>query len=242
MTPRWDWTWAGGNFAFSVALRFHCWKYCLCKNQQNGTLANGTNVRPYSTYPLWELMDTAARHIGVYVTRNGGVQFKAAVSSGQSSSKQILPDQSGDNPPAGSCGADGRQFCNEPWPSDIAGPTPTAPPLIPFTRSLATGASVGTCGTSRECSDSTDCGSNDACKCMIPDSQTAKQYGVDPIFPPSLCLTIAAFMMVGSSPGGKRDLILNQIARNADGERWRCVCNATYAATACCMVNDGIVF
>jgi hypothetical protein len=242
MTPRLDWTW-GGNLLYSAAIRYHCWKYCLCSNPQNGTLSNGTNVRPYSTYKIWDLLDTAARHVGIYSTSNGSVQFQATGSSGQSSSIQILPDQPSSNPPSGTCGPDGRQFCKATWPSDVAGPPPVAPPLIPTLQYNASNSVVGHCGVSKTCSTSSGCSpDDDTCKCMIPESKTAQEYGVDPIFPPSLCLMIATFSVHTSKTGGKRNLKSHEFPLNSDGEPWKCVCNSTYASPACCMSNDGLVW
>ncbi|KAL2047268.1 hypothetical protein N7G274_001287 [Stereocaulon virgatum] len=85
MTPRLDWTW-GGTFLYSAAIRYHRRKYCLCSNTQNGTLSNSTNVRPYSTYKIWDLLDAAARHLRTSSTSDGSVQFQATGSSGRSSS------------------------------------------------------------------------------------------------------------------------------------------------------------
>ena len=172
MTPRLDWTW-GGNLLYSAAICYHCWKYCLCSNSQDGNLRNGTNIRPYSTSKLWNLRDTVARHVGVYSTSDGSVQFQATGSSGQSSSIQILPNQSSSKAPSGTCRSEGRQFCKATWRSDIGSPPPVAPLLIPTLQHNASIAVVGHCGVSKTCSTSSGCiPDDDTCGCMIPDSKT----------------------------------------------------------------------
>ena len=52
-TPRYEWTWGGGNFLGSAAIRYHCWQRCACaQNPTKGNLTSslfGTPVMRLST-------------------------------------------------------------------------------------------------------------------------------------------------------------------------------------------------
>ncbi|KAI9682240.1 MAG: hypothetical protein M1817_000294 [Caeruleum heppii] len=121
MTPRLDWTW--NNFRYSVALRVHCHMYCRCDNEE-----------PASINSTWPFLP----HAAVFTNKasgsetNGSVVVKPWVRDDPlKEAIVIIPAITLGVPPAvGTCGPDGRGFCNEPWPSHLLGPTPTAPPGV----------------------------------------------------------------------------------------------------------------
>ena len=240
MTPQYSWTWTGGGFFSTAAIRYHCWRHCRCKHPLKGKLNNGTTVRPTSMEPVWDIINDAAAHFNLAQRTDGSIGFHSSSADGPSHSGQVLPPQTGPSPPAGTCGADGKQFCSAPWPSAYAGKPPLTPPEIPNLQFNASSSSVDKCGPSLTCHSPSGCGSDRTCQCVEPDAKTAEEYGQDPVFPSALCLTIASWLMVSSGGGSKRSLN-PQLTLNADGEPWRCLCNETYTSTACCTAKDGLV-
>ncbi|KAL8853905.1 MAG: hypothetical protein Q9221_001212 [Calogaya cf. arnoldii] len=123
-TPRLEWTWSG-NFLASVAIRTYCWRRCACAfkpTKENLT----TSVFGLSVWPL--LQD-------IYVAEASDGSMTLQTQDSQTSLMQILPAQppvtriGGAAPAAGTCGIDGKQFCEIPWPVEILGPDiPRAPP------------------------------------------------------------------------------------------------------------------
>ena len=123
-TPRLEWTWSG-NFLASVAIRTYCWRRCACEyrpTKENLT----TSVFGLSVWPLLEDVYVAEAPDGSMTLQNLNSQL---------SLMQILPSQrpatrlAAAAPAAGTCGIDGKQFCEISWPADILGPDiPRAPP------------------------------------------------------------------------------------------------------------------
>ena len=236
------WTWTQ-NFYGAVAIRYHCKKFCYCKfPEKTYDFRNSSMVNVPTSDVLWDLVDDPAVRFRISGSEDGSINYQSMPKRGPSHSGQILPPQSGPDPAAGTCGVDGKQFCVVPWPSDIAGPIPTAPPMIATLNSGASDASVGRCGTSLTCTSPSDCGGTEnSCTCTIPDRNTAKKYGVDPVIPPALCLLMAGLLAASSGGAGKRALE-KQVGLNGDGQPWRCLCNATYVSSACCLADDGMIW
>ena len=240
MTPRYDWTWGGESFFAVAAIRYYCWRHCRCKHPMKRILDNGTTVQPASMQKVWNVIDDAAAKFGFGQNEDGSVDYYSSSADGPSHSGQVLPPQTGPTPPAGTCGADGKQFCLASWPSAYAGKPPLAPPDIPGLQFNASSSSVDRCGPSLTCHSFSGCGSDNTCKCVEPDAKTAQRYGQDPVFPSALCLTIATWVFVPSGSGSKRSL-KRRLTLSTDGEPWRCLCNVTYASNACCTALDGLV-
>lgn len=147
-----------------------------------------------------------------------------------------IPPQNGDNPSAGSCGDDGKQFCPRPWPSSWVGIKPAAPPDIPNLDCNCT------YGVSQNSTSQNSYGTDPTCLCKAPDEKIAQEYSKDPVFPPALCLTISRWKVASSLSGRSgKGTSQSRILLDGDGMPWNCLCNATYVSTACCKVIDGMV-
>ena len=100
---------------------------------------------------------------------------------------------------ADTCGADGKQFCPSPWPVAELGPIPRAPPYS--TEIVQPSAIVGgqvvkdrnltvcgiKCNGPKDCSLSMD---TYGCDCAFPNAEDAHWLGLDPVSPPSVCLSL----------------------------------------------------
>lgn len=254
MTPQWNWTLGGSNVFAALSIRYHCSRYCRCKNPVNATLTNSTvrapyalglRVRPTSMQPVWNVLMDGAVSFQITELSDGSLEYQARSADGPSHSKQILPPQTGPGSPSGTCGADGRQFCPAQWPAEYVGQPPVAPPVIPNQNSfMASDLNVDRCGTSQTCHSPAGCGTdiNGPCKCVEPDARTARKYGLDPTFPPAICLMIMSLSVGSSIVGGKRSLPQPpQLTLDGEGKPWRCLCNATYVSAGCCTAPDGLL-
>ncbi|KAK0509598.1 hypothetical protein JMJ35_007992 [Cladonia borealis] len=244
MTLRKDWTW--DNLPISAAIPFHCWINCYCSDPPEMTpkQQNVTQLK------MWNILIEPSVQMGIFQTSDGSIRLETVVTKDgttDTTNVQIVPAYPlADGP--NTCGSSGSQLCLESWPSSIAA-KPTAPPGIPDLAYDASTQSAGTCGLSKTCTSQASCGTSDkTCKCTEPDSPTAQRYGLDPVFPSPLCLAITALIVGGkksSQPGlGGRGLFLGgtRVMLNGDGEAWKCLCNSTYTSTACCLVDNGIVW
>ncbi|KAL9637451.1 MAG: hypothetical protein Q9164_002177 [Protoblastenia rupestris] len=254
LTPRFDWKWGGGNFFFSAAIRYHCWKNCRCADYEPG---KGRVNNP--TSKVWQFVrqpevDMIQKDDGSIVLGSALAGFGQAGSlnnSDQGPSRQqlqILPPQSGPMPPSGTCGADSRQFCPSAWPSDILGPIPQGPPKVetqaqaqpdPAPTSLFPGLpKPPKCGNS--CTGQKDCNitgdGNTGCNCqeVQPGAKEVRLYGLDPVFPGRVCLPILLTATVKS-------LLKGQVGSRSLSEVRDCWCNSTYLSSNCCGSADGVV-
>ena len=229
MPPQYTWTWGGPDSFAAAAIRYHCWRHCRFKSPVEGELDNGTTVRPWSLQKMWNVIDDAAVHFGLSKLADTSLAYRSQSANGKSYWGQVLPPQTGPGSPAGTCGADGRQFCPAQWPAEFVDKVPLAPPEIPNLDFNASDSSVDRCGTNI----------NGPCKCVEPDAKTAMKYGLDPIFPSALCLTIVTLSAASSSVSEKRSP-RPQLMLNGEEKPWRCLCNETYISTGCCTAQDGL--
>lgn len=179
---------------------------------------------------------------------------------------EILPPQDGsdNHTPAGpgsaksgDCGSDHRQFCPAPWPTDLLGPIPSAPPgSTEVVRPGPAGPPDGpksdltVCGN--QCQGPQDCGSppgkdsgtEHQCVCAYPNLQDARLLGLDPVMPASICLVLVnlAFGANKLAVTGNLNGRDAPLAMDGRGDDWLCRCNATYAHNACCSSRDGMVW
>ena len=221
-TPRWDWTWSPGSGAafFDVAaLRFHCWKNCLCPRPPKSR----NYLDPMQG--MWEwMMENMPRNsvatnrgskypMGSSTDANGIIRTKYRGGTSTSQRCAATPDEPGS--------------CEIPWPVEILGPVPNAvkrlPPSQPQSPAVEAWSQKGTCGN--KCSGMRDCG--EGCLCRMPSMEEVRASGVDPVMPAALCLGL------GSVFG--RDLGILE-------EQVECLCNATYVAPACCHSRDGVIW
>ena len=141
--------------------------------------------------------------------------------------------------PAGTCGKSKKDFCPLQWDTKLYGPlalngdldekaTPAGP------RQLTQ------CGS--RCNGPSDChasGNAGTCACAIPGPSDARALGLDPVFPPAVCLFVAAAIgNMNSRIGGKRNLDIS-LPTDQDGNHVQCLCNVTYISPSCCGTNDG---
>ena len=238
MTPRFDWTWGGGNFHANAALRFFCWQHCTCASDRDGAIPKTELNRM-----VWPLLP------GYSFRQNmdGSYYLVGVGSKGDPVSMQILPSQQGNiGPHNGHCGPNGTDFCPSTWDKEILGPVPLVPPnttdiIQPVTQSKGGNSTV--CGNA--CHGPSDCGSTTgseySCSCAFPSPDDARKLGLDPVAPAAVCL--ALFMTsVQSKLGGKRDMIdsIPTTYVDARGVPHTCRCNETFTGAECCGAINGI--
>ena len=244
-TPRYEWTWGGGNFLGSAAIRYHCWQRCACaQNPTKEDLTSslfGTPVMRLST-DFW----IEENVVDGSMTMNKATDGTAPHRPGPS--MEVLPAQNvarnrlnPHGPPAGTCGPDKRQFCPMKWPKMI-GPIPQTP--VGATQIVKSPASAAVsshnltqCG--QYCHRPQDCGSsnvNDYCFCAVPSPQDARTLGLDVIAPVPVCLVLAG-LAVSSLAGRDEIKYLDE-----QGLEYECPCNSTFTHTACCSSKDGTVW
>ena len=195
---------------------------------------------------------------------NGSIDYgkRSKLSSGiYDAIANVLPAQDSQGGAGGStsgtCGADGRQFCPAPWPLAEFGPIPRAPPS---STELGPPPVVGVDGTKNltvcgnKCSGQSDCtASNDdyGCDCAFPNAEDAQALGLDPVAPPSICLSldkvtfglstsVSALSLV--SLVGRNEVALAPRYVDEQGVPYQCRCNTTYVGNECCGSRDGMVW
>ena len=246
MTPRLEWTWAGGNFFASAAIRYWCWQRCACKNsptKDNATLAMWAIVQGH---------ELAYRTSGAMY-----IQATGPVPKGQPRETQVLPPQNGAGSPSGTCGVSGREFCPRKWDEAVYGAVPRIPPgVTDIVKPPPSNPNSTVCGN--RCNSITDCGSSDAagfsCSCALPSVPDAKKLGLDPVAPIAICLALFTSSLKTGPLGGKRDILgegvdtgsfmnMRSVPAYVDGRGvpYTCKCNETFTADACCKPRNGIV-
>ena len=238
MTPRIDWTWAGGNFFAAASIRFWCWQRCACSSNP---------TRDNVTTDLWLWLDNhelKLRSDNSLVDEAGsssGVSFHSAANtssySATSSSLEILPPQNGAGSPSGTCGADGKQFCPQVWNTTYFGSVPQTPPGATDIEKASGNKNLTVCGN--KCSGPQDCspGSSDhGCSCAFPFPEDAMKLGFDPVFPVAVCLVLAHVATSHVNPRDAPKYV------NGRGEPYQCLCNATFMAPECCGSKNGVVY
>ena len=251
LTPRFDWTWEGSVFFGATAIRFYCWQRCAC----NPASPNSDRVSMAS----WQL------GVGHTILQNVDGSMILQQEDQPQNRLQVLPPQNGPGGPvSGTCGADGKQFCNSTWPASL-GPIPHAPPngtdVIKPDISMQTppeetelskpnagpNTNLTVCGN--KCSSQQDClpsnGIED-CNCAIPTPQDAQTLGLDAVFPIAVCLVLLKVLSKDATKNihsGKRDVGVHEAGYfDSKGFPYHCVCNATFTASECCGSRDGIVW
>ena len=230
MTPRYDWTWNGGGFFATAAIRYYCWRRCVC-TQNRG--------KDNSTSKIWKFVTDFT----LFQSIEGAVQSQQI--SNPQNTRQILPPQNVPNPPAGTCGSDGKQFCSLPWPSEY-GPIPRSPPdTTDVIRPDPTfGANLTVCGN--KCNGPQDCVPSNGienCYCAIPSYDDVKTLGLDPLYPAAVCLVLLKIMdktALTNIHFGMRSLKTRYV--DGAGFPYVCRCNETFSAQECCGSRDGKIW
>ena len=220
MTPRLDWTWdgAGGEaFFLAVAVRFHCWKNCICRDR---------TTKPNYFDPLvrmWEYMLEKLPPGDVIPTGTGN-KYPLG-SSTDSRSKPRTRIQGGNSPSAACAATPGDPSCSMPWPIDILGPVPEqfSSLGLPQPPPAAGSPQDKSCGNT--CSSNKDCGTDCVCRTPSVAVEEAHALGIDPVASPAFCLDIASIFGRSLESRGQVE----------------CLCNATYSAPACCQSRDGVI-
>ena len=232
MTPRLNWTWAGGQFFAAASIRFYCWQRCACSSNP---------TRDNSTTNLWLWLNNhqmTLRSDGSLVDETGsspgGFSHPAT-----SNSMEILPPQEGQTPSSGQCGSDGKQFCPQAWNTSYFGSLPPrTPPNASDIETVPGNRNLTICGN--RCKGPQDCsptGVQADCNCAYPFPDDAVSLGFDPVFPVAVCLVLVNLAASGKvSPRNTPKYV------NSRGETYRCLCNATYVAPECCGSKDGMIY
>lgn len=243
MTPRYEYTWGGGNFFLAASLRTYCYAHCYC------TSVGKARTR-HKTYTLWQFL----RNHQLIAHGNGAMDYgkRRPLDTGvYQRIAQVFPPRAGAAPYAsGTCGVDGKQFCPAPWPEAQLGPIPRAPPfsteIVLASPDAAGKKNLTVCGN--KCSGQSDCSPAQdgyACDCALPNVEDAQVLGLDPVAPPSICLSLGllAFGFVSRHKSGLqgRDGV-GSIYVDEGGVPYQCRCNATYTGHECCGSRDGMVW
>ena len=228
MTPRFDWTWSGGNFFATASIRFFCWQRCSCTNDPSkDPIKTDTGRR------LWIFV------FGHQLTQrsDGAMDVQTSNPTGLRSSIQILPPQQGAGSSSGTCGVNGTDFCPRAWDERVYGPIPRAPPNATDIIKPTTDTNSTVCGN--RCHSSSDCGTTDSeysCSCAFPSIEDARKLGLDPVYPAAVCL--ALFVTSVQSNLGGRSV---QSFVDARGVPHTCRCNETVTGRECCATTNGVL-
>ena len=212
MTPRYDWTWSGtmGTDLFLVAaVRFHCWKNCICRSRKATKNYNDPLIPMWiyllemapqdsmpvgsgSTYPLGSSNDARGRP---RTSVPGGNVPTAAFAGNLDNSTHIIPWR------ADILGPVPKHFLSIAVPKPPAGVSPISivepkPPagvspisiIEPKPPAAVSPPEQKSCGNI--CVGNNDCGTD--CICRVPSFEETYALGVDPVAPPFLCLSIAS--------------------------------------------------
>ena len=230
MTPRYDWTWEGSLFFGAAAIRFWCWRGCVCTMRPS---------KDTTTIKLWKFVYDHE------LLQNDDGSMTAQQKSQPSNSQQVLPPQTGPDSSAGTCGPDGKQFCSSQWPSDY-GPIPQRPPYMTnvFKSPSTSNANLTVCGN--KCNGPQDCVPSNGiedCNCAVPSPDDARTLGFDPVFPVAVCLVLlkqTTNKALNNINVRSRDLGASYL--DTEGLPYQCRCNQTFTAEECCGSKDGIVW
>ena len=243
MTPRYEYTWGGGQFFLAASIRTYCYAHCYCNSVGKARTSR-------SRFAIWQFI----RNHQLVLHGDGSIDYgrRGPLSTGiYNKLATVLPPQNGaGGSTSGTCGADGKQFCPAPWPLVEFGPIPRAPPYsTDIVRPPTSGADatndLTVCGN--RCSGQSDCNNsvdNYSCDCAYPNSEDAQTLGLDPVAPPSICLSLAS-VNFGLSTLSTLLIPRGEETLGEVGEQrapYRCRCNATYTGNECCGSRDGMVW
>ena len=234
MTPCYEYTWGGGDFFLASSLRTYCYAHCYC----NSVGKDHTSRRRWTT---WQFL----RNHELVLHGDGSMDYgrRGPLDQGiYNRIASVLPPQTGagGGNAAGTCGADGKQFCLAPWPLAEFGPIPRAPPYSTEISPPQAPGNLAVCGN--KCSGPKDCAPTFgfyACDCAFPNAEDAQVLGLDPVAPPSICLALDNVNF-----GLHSSLIHRDEPRYVDeeGVPYQCRCNTTYVGNECCGSRDGLVW
>ena len=242
MTPRYEFTWGGGNFYLAASLRTYCYAHCWCNSV-------GKSKTSRKNFTLWQFL----RNHQIVSLGSGAMDYgkRGPLTKGvYEKLGSILPPQDGpEGPTSGKCGEDGKQFCPAPWPEEQLGPIPGSPPqvtdILPPTVARADGKKDMTvCGN--RCDGPKDCKTSldyYACSCAFQNQEDARIPGLDPVSPPSVCLSLNKVtfgLLPGSRLSGRGEKATEYV--DEAGVPYKCRCNGTYTGNECCGSGDGTVW
>ena len=101
MTPRYEYTWGGGNFDLAASIRTYCYAHCWCKSV-------GKSMTSRRSFRIWQFL----RNSHFIDRSNGGIDYGRRGPLSHDVYKKlasVLPPQNGpDGPTSGTCGPDGK--------------------------------------------------------------------------------------------------------------------------------------
>ena len=201
MTPRYEYTWGGGNFFLAASLRIYCYAHCWCTSV-------GKKATSRKSFTVWQFL----RNHELVLRGDGSIGYgkRRPLSYGMyDKTADVFPAQTGGGNDTGAgddgsntadtCGADGKQFCPAEWPEAELGPIPKAPP---FSKEIVAPPAIPDAPASvqndltmcgNKCTGSKDCTPTSdmySCECAFPIAADASLSGLDPSMPPSVCLSL----------------------------------------------------
>ncbi|KAL9610854.1 MAG: hypothetical protein Q9167_004459 [Letrouitia subvulpina] len=284
LMPRWDWTFGGNQILHAIALRTHCYRFCGC----NILRTTSTSVSSVPSKPTDDPTTVTSKKrkypfepdYVVEIPDDGSMVLKRR-SDGQELAPALSPQQSTNqrNAAAGPCGPEGMDFCPGPW-KDEWGENPLDWARKRKKPGQGTGVLGGSgagkkpltacgsrCKTMRDCAPApVPASAGRGCFCASPGPSIARALGLDPLFPPPVCLvgTVSGLPWPGGRRRARRDLRGGgetsglvaegsgraeeeeedqaQVVLNGEGEVMECLCNETYSGPGCCWVRDGLVW
>ena len=229
MTPRFDWTWNGGNFFASASIRFFCWQHCSCTAAPDPNRNASAADKHLWTLPFGQQMIQAP---------NGAMYLHHMDAESPHKDVQVLPPQFGSGSRSGTCGVNGTNFCAQAWDENRYGPVPRAPAnATNIIKPPPNNANGTVCGNT--CSSTSDCGSTDSeysCSCAFPSSADARKLGLDPVVPVAACLVL--FLASTQSNLGGRDL---PSYVDSSGVPHTCRCSDEKIGVECCGRGNGVI-
>ncbi len=231
MTPRFDWTWVGGNFLASASIRFFCWQHCSCTVDPNKNRNTTTNInKRLWTLPFGQQMIQAS---------NGATYLYQLDPERSKKYVQVLPPQNTAGSRSGTCGVNGTDFCPQAWDEHAYGPVPRAPANASNTVKPPTGVDRTVCGNT--CNSTADCGSSTdseySCSCAFPSPNDARKFGLDPVYPVAACLALFLASTQSNNLGGRS--LPGYV--DARGVPHTCRCNREKIGVECCGRTNGVL-
>ena len=231
LSQRYSWTSASYSWIKVIAIRQHCWQYCTCSGPKNPLRNNGKGYQVNSD------LIVQTRYDGSMVLLNQKTNKKVGNILRPQGLATIAED------PSEECKPDDTGFCTVPWNTTNWRPPVPGNADLGEPKKAAGASSITQCGN--KCQGPQDCRASDtatSCFCAVPGPRDAKNLGLDPIFPPAVCLILnAAVAAINSGLTGKREVDQAALYVDGEGHPARCLCNATYISPACCGSQHGMI-
>ncbi|KAI9890936.1 MAG: hypothetical protein M1814_003437 [Vezdaea aestivalis] len=233
------------NWPDAIAIRVWCYVYCRCSSDPPSPPGSGARQRPLG------FLQNAK-----YDFSNGGISVVATQGSLAGETFVLKTGNTGEanghSHAEGSCYKANGEACEMSGIEDLFEPLPSQVPTEKEISDEIASSGVckdtcnGNCG--RSCSARMDCGTEGDCKCIVPryEQGGSWNFGVDPVFPFAVCISISQYLATEASLPSRRRGGLPKRAVDFDDSALRsqvvCACNSTYIGVACCENDQGLVW